>query len=219
MQKKLTVLFAFAIFVLVVGWAVTPAQAHCPKKDGAVHSGNHPHCTKIGTEDGEYSVAIDEAVEGQSDDLWRLSSGGKQIGLGNLSGQVIGQLDLSFFTVPTPGGPFSTTRGINCFSNSDVELSPQASIKKGRRGRAEGHFWFGGKTDDGVTTVLYALDVFGLFEQGAIWPPSSTTSMVMTDWEIRVEGEGDVVKNISCIGEGKFDDFGPDTMNIVVTLE
>ena len=27
MQKKLTVLFEFAIFVLVVGWAVTPAQA------------------------------------------------------------------------------------------------------------------------------------------------------------------------------------------------
>ena len=29
MQKHLTVLFAFAIFVLLVGWAVTPAQAHC----------------------------------------------------------------------------------------------------------------------------------------------------------------------------------------------
>ncbi len=28
MQKKLTVLFAFAIFLLLVGWAVTPAQAH-----------------------------------------------------------------------------------------------------------------------------------------------------------------------------------------------
>ena len=33
MQKKLTVLFAFAIFVLLVGWAVTPAQAeHCKGK-------------------------------------------------------------------------------------------------------------------------------------------------------------------------------------------
>ena len=36
MQKKLTVLFAFAIVVLVVGWAITPAQAHnCP---------DHHHC-------------------------------------------------------------------------------------------------------------------------------------------------------------------------------
>jgi len=46
MQKKLTVLFAFAIFVLLVGWAVTPVQAHpgtpkdCPHKDT-----NHQHCT------------------------------------------------------------------------------------------------------------------------------------------------------------------------------
>ena len=29
MEKKLTVLFMFAMFVLVVGWAITPAQAHC----------------------------------------------------------------------------------------------------------------------------------------------------------------------------------------------
>jgi len=42
MQKKLTVLFAFAIFVLVVGWAITPAQAHCKKN----HQGSHIHCTQ-----------------------------------------------------------------------------------------------------------------------------------------------------------------------------
>ena len=36
MQKKLTVLFAFAIFVLVVGWAITPAQADPPRP-------NHNH--------------------------------------------------------------------------------------------------------------------------------------------------------------------------------
>ncbi|MEE8115244.1 MAG: hypothetical protein V3T23_12935, partial [Nitrososphaerales archaeon] len=46
MQKKLTVLFAFAIFVLVVGWAITPAQAHCVKV--GVHSGDHPHCNNDG---------------------------------------------------------------------------------------------------------------------------------------------------------------------------
>ena len=43
MQKKLTVLFAFAIFVLVVGWAITPAQAHCslnPTHDKGHHKKN-----------------------------------------------------------------------------------------------------------------------------------------------------------------------------------
>ena len=44
MQKKLTNLFAFAIFMLVVGWAITPAQANCP------HMGrtDHPHCRNQG---------------------------------------------------------------------------------------------------------------------------------------------------------------------------
>ncbi len=51
MQKKLTVLFAFAIFVLVVGWAITPAQAHIadPGED-CPHTTNldHKHCTPPG---------------------------------------------------------------------------------------------------------------------------------------------------------------------------
>jgi len=34
MQKKLTILFAFAIFVLVLGWAITPAQANPPDPNG-----------------------------------------------------------------------------------------------------------------------------------------------------------------------------------------
>ncbi len=40
LPRTLTALCAFAVFVLVLGWALTPAQAHC---DGR-HSGNHPHC-------------------------------------------------------------------------------------------------------------------------------------------------------------------------------
>ena len=39
MQKKLTILFAFAIFVLVVGWAITPAQANPPDQIGKHNHG------------------------------------------------------------------------------------------------------------------------------------------------------------------------------------
>ena len=54
MQRKLIVLFAFAIFVLVVGWAVTPAQAHCKKFGGVVD----PDCR--GSEDPlfEYTAEL-----------------------------------------------------------------------------------------------------------------------------------------------------------------
>ncbi len=41
MQKKLTALFAFAIFVLLVGWANTPAQAHPCDRDPVP---THKHC-------------------------------------------------------------------------------------------------------------------------------------------------------------------------------
>ncbi len=41
MQKKLTILFAFAIFVLVLGWAITPVQANPADADGC-H--NHKPC-------------------------------------------------------------------------------------------------------------------------------------------------------------------------------
>jgi len=50
MQKKLTVLFAFAIFVLFVGWAITPTKAHanhCDKKP------DHKHCTQDGNGGGK----------------------------------------------------------------------------------------------------------------------------------------------------------------------
>lgn len=42
MQKKLVILFTFAIFMLLVGWAVTPAHAHCIGK--AKHDAKHGNC-------------------------------------------------------------------------------------------------------------------------------------------------------------------------------
>ncbi len=44
MQKKLMVLFTFAIFVLVVGWAITPAQAHGTFENCLHKKDSHNHC-------------------------------------------------------------------------------------------------------------------------------------------------------------------------------
>ncbi len=82
MQKNLTVLFAFAIFVLVVGWSITPAQANKPDNndehdhgdggigaldiaielmDGAfvTHSPEIPHRV---TPESEFELRGDEAI-------------------------------------------------------------------------------------------------------------------------------------------------------------
>ncbi len=52
MQKKLTILFAFAIFVLLVGWSITPAQAHIKFCESDLE---HKHCTG---NDGETPMIV-----------------------------------------------------------------------------------------------------------------------------------------------------------------
>jgi len=64
MQNKLTVLFAFAIFVLVVGWAITPAQAHI-KFCGTEPL--HKHCT--GGDDGEPPMIVATVAQWDGGDI------------------------------------------------------------------------------------------------------------------------------------------------------
>ena len=157
-----------------------------------------------------YSVAITGAVSGASDTNWRGGFTGKNsIGLNVPGGPFtaennVGQLtDLSFFTMSSPLGPFSGMRGENCFGTTDAFLG-QATVKKGKRGRAEGQFWFSGHTDDGVTEVSYLLIVVGSIDGD--WPPSdpaSPTTMTMDTWEMSA-GESGSIQNISCVGDGDF---------------
>ena len=121
----------------------------------------------------------------------------------------IGELtSLSFFTATD--GPFGPN-GQQCFGTSSIELSG-AFLSRGRRGRAEGWFWFIASTfkslpDGSEPMPKYLLKMVGTFgdELGgnADWPPSPTTIMILTDWELKVEGEPEEVRNISCIGIGE----------------
>jgi len=110
----------------------------------------------------------------------------------------------------------SPGRGTSCFGTDFVQLFPQAHVKRGGGGRAEAHLWFGGCTDEGrdlitgacdVDGVLYVLKLFGLFDPGRDWPP--TTSMhqlTMTDWVIEREGQA-VVSHTCLDGEEGNPDF------------
>lgn len=73
MQKKLTVLFAFAIFVLVLGWAITPVQAEdckgkhkkdpdCDGKGGGGPEGT-PLCVTFGDAPGDRVTSDGEMPE------------------------------------------------------------------------------------------------------------------------------------------------------------
>ena len=219
------ILFSLGALMLPVN---TTLAHHC--KGG--HAGS-PGCppTTNGKDVATYSVAITGAVLGGSGaDHWREGFVGKNsIGLNVPGGPFtaensVGQLtNLSFFTKPFPNGPFSGSRGENCFGTTDAFLG-QAILKKGKRGRAEGHLGFSGLTDDGtMTEVQYRLSVVGSFDGD--WPPSNPlnpTDMIMDTWEMSA-GESGFIQNISCEGDGDFDidddnNTLPNEVVITVTL-
>ena len=228
MLKKSTLLSVSIFVLLFIGLSDYGYGCH---KNGKPHGKNAGPCDPDPPEppggDAEYSVTITGAVFGGSDAPWTESSGGKSI-QGDfrfgVSG-VFGHLDLSFFTVPYPNGPFDGYRGLNCFGLKDVSLYPQASIQRGRGGRAEDVFWFSAFTAnddrDLRIPVLYQLIVLGLFEESTStgWPPSDKTFMPMTDWVMNASNDGGELRNISCNGEGDFNfDLNglPSTMTIEV---
>ena len=214
------ILFSLGALMLPVN---TTLAHHC--KGG--HAGS-PGCppTTNGKDVATYKVVISGAVLGASSTDWREGFVGKKsIGL-NIGGGVlsdtlnVGHLDLSFFTKPFPDGPFSGMRGSICFGTTDAFLG-QAILKKGKRGRAEGQFWFSGHADDVVTEVSYLLIVVGSIDGD--WPPSdpaSPTTMTMDTWEMSA-GESGSIQNISCVGDGDFINNlnGLDNVVIEVTLQ
>ncbi len=205
------ILFSLGALMLPVN---TTLAHHC--KGG--HSGA-PGCNGGsgggGKDFATYSVVISGAVSGASGTHWRGGFVGKNgIGLHAVTGppftseNSVGLLnELSFFTMSSDSdlGPWSGTRGFNCFGNINPVFLGSATLKQGKRGRAEGHFVFIGSTDDGMMTeAQYRLAVFGSF--AGEWPPSDpldSTVMIMDTWEMS-SGESGPIRNISCTGDGDF---------------
>ncbi len=79
MQKKLTVLFAFAIFVLIVGWSITPAQAHPGTPDNCPHKDGHQHCSEPPPDGGgkaTFSIDVLAGIGGVSPFVVAINCGG-----------------------------------------------------------------------------------------------------------------------------------------------
>jgi hypothetical protein len=217
----------FAVFALgYANPAFTGKPGGCP---------DHPSCNDDDGGDGSgkdalYSAVITGAVSGVSGkDHWRGNFAGKK-GLGRNTGGTppdegtnVGQLDLSFFTFADPVGPFSMGRGLACFPNGGVVYIGQAVVKSGKHGQAEGSFWFRAKADNATTDVGYLLTMIGTFNDPGVWPPSGMTTMTLLTWKLSAGNEDSTVRNISCLGDGEFDDFSlnglEDFVKIVVKTE
>ena len=121
-----------------------------------------------------------------------------------------GFVDLGFFLEPKngdKGGPFTGTRGANCFgANGGIESLVQGGFSQQNNGSALGWLWIDARTDDAKKSVRYMLVLEGLFANPRDWFPSGSNTLTMKTWDIKIEGGGKRVKNISCEGNGVFVD-------------
>jgi len=230
MQKKLTVLFTFAIFVLVMVWAITPAQAHCtlnPTHD----DGHHKKNPCIEEDEGDI-VRYDVTVSGDlfpkdgSLQIYEGTDGGGRSKPVNVPFQFL-NLDLSFFVDEFDLRDVGEDRGTSCFAAAPVDGHNASSmtISQEKDGMAIVKYHFKGFGDDETvdnpgnvvvagTEVGYLLEMFdGAFDNE--WRPSSgvTTTATLTKWEMSINGTGGV-RNIACTGEGVFTDDPGQTIEV-----
>ncbi len=198
MLKKSTLLSVSIFFLLFIGLSDSGYACH----DGEKHNAPGTPCGGGGGgEVGEYSVVITGDLEGENGiNLWLDGVGrGDSIGLSDVHGREVGFLmDLNYFV-----DQFTPPRGFNCFGGVLVPLPLRgANLLQGKGGIAQGGLSFVASTDDGLSDIGYVFRGFGLFEGD--WPPllDNTTSMILTDWELKVPNQDKTVRNISCIGEG-----------------
>lgn len=120
--------------------------------------------------------------------------------------EATGSFDLSYFLVPADqGGPFTGGRGENCFGTGIVPRLFQVILSEKRRTGANAAFWITAYTDDGLTEVVYRLELSGgTFDHPDDWPPLAWNSMEMPSWTLSLDNGGKKIKNISCLGTGNF---------------
>lgn len=189
----------------------------------AGHKENHNPGGGGGEEDGgEYSLVISGDVSG-SGGLPIASNGGVAVPWVKVSSTRIGFSNPDFNAGEFENleafmGPFGLD-GMKCFAGENIEIWA-GNLKKGRGSRAEGMFWFDGKTRDGLTVVSYVLKVFGVFDDpDTSWPPTSPgvpVLLIMESWDIAVNNGQPGLKGISCQIDGQ-EFIG--TMDIRVVLE
>jgi len=108
MLNKLRILWAFAIFVLVVGWAITPAQAHdCSRHDDKTHK----HCLVVESEEAiPVQVTFRDAIGDSMQSDWA-----DIVGCGQSNCPYIDGVDGVGATMPVPRSSGGATEFANRF--------------------------------------------------------------------------------------------------------
>ena len=194
MQKKLTILFAFAIFVLVVGWAITPTKAHanhCDKKP------EHKHCNGEPVDDGNVVSAITFTVTGDLEGV----ECQEDVPIKNGTHVLSTSTNLTGFTFFRDifDDRFGNDAGTNCFP----EDSYLAFFQLGKIGGIDPQlaFYPSAKTIDG-DAVGYNLQLTDSMDSSFVVPQNGEIeTFVFDSWEMKANGQN---SHSACKGEGVF---------------
>ena len=154
-----------------------------------------------------YDVTFLGDLDGSGGTKWQ--SGQKQEGITYfLSDQQggTGDMDLSYFRDPFPGGPFTGQRGVNCFDQSTPINAVQFYRDKNGNPIFKGSFI--GHSDDGAMDFMYLFTLKGYFDVPSDWLPQISTTVAISSWEMKLKKkrEDNLYSNITCTGSGSLTD-------------
>ena len=117
-----------------------------------------------------------------------------------------GDMDLSYFRDPSPDGPFTGSRGVNCFD----QFTPINAVQfyRDKNGAAILKGSFIGHSDDGAKDFMYLFTLTGYFDYQDDWLPQISTPVHITSWELKLKKkrEDNLYSNITCTGGGSLTD-------------
>jgi hypothetical protein len=217
-----TLSLTLAIAVITFGYMNVASAG----KPDCSEGGDHPSC-KDALGGGGYSVIFMGDLTGGSSENWLGDS--KGVGLNDAGvhdgvGMFLVSTDLPFFASEFYGDDDNS--GALCFPGEEHGdfvyeedyLLHQAQIKEGKKGRAEATFWFHGLTAEvtNPTRVLYALTLYGDFDETKPWPPVDDEHVILMKkgWKMIVENEGKAIKDVSCIDKIE----GDDVIDVTITV-
>jgi hypothetical protein len=209
--RFLTVLTTLAF----IGFSVSAfaAKPFCP--DGSCNGNETPTSCPDDCDEGggggqeypSYNVTFGGDLYGSGGTKWQ--SGQKQEGITYfLSDQQggTGDMDLSYFRVSHPDGPFTDTRGVNCFDQSTPINAVQFYRDKNGMAIVKGSFI--GYSDNGAMEFMYLFTLKGYLEVPSDWLPTTSTTVPITSWELKLKKkrEDNLYSNITCTGGGPLAD-------------
>jgi hypothetical protein len=208
--RFLTVLTTLAFLSFFV--SAFAAKPLCP--DGACNGNETPaSCPAdcdvgVGQEYPAYDVTFGGDLNGSGGSKWQSDQKQESITyfLSDQQGGT-GEMDLSYFRNPSPAGPFTGPRGVNCFD----QFTPINAVQfyRDKNGWAIFKASFIGHSDDGTMDFMYLFTLKGYFDFPSDWLPQISTTVPISSWELKLKKkrEDNLYSNITCTGSGPLVDI------------